>query len=67
MVETFNLPKTLKQLFLQNNNIQDFPSDTIANLTNLNLLDLRNNKLITFNDSLVEKIKQGVNVFFEGK
>ncbi|KAJ0170358.1 hypothetical protein K1T71_014286 [Dendrolimus kikuchii] len=62
----FSLPENITELYLANNNLEVLPLDNIVKAKYLRVLDVRNNKLTSFEPELVWKIKnEGIQVFFE--
>lgn len=43
------------------------PLKSFENATNLKLLDLQNNQMNTIDLQFIEKIKNGTDIYFEGK
>lgn len=62
----FNLPENITQLLLNNNQIYKIDYDKISNLKDLKEIDLRNNQLSKLNKSIIDRIKSGVSVQFDG-
>lgn len=63
----FALPENIKELYLQNNTLLALPTPQIVNATQLKILDVRYNQLISFEPPIVKKVKdQGLQVYFEG-
>lgn len=62
----FNLPENITHLYLQNNEIHRINYEKIVKLTNLQEINLENNHLIHLNKSLIDEIRKGVSVKFQG-
>ncbi|CAB3223097.1 unnamed protein product [Arctia plantaginis] len=63
----FALPENITELYLQNNSLLSLPTPHLVNASQLKLLDLRNNQLVSFEPEIVKKVeKDGLVVYFEG-
>ncbi|KAL0859010.1 hypothetical protein ABMA27_010865 [Loxostege sticticalis] len=63
----FNLPENITELYLSNNVLLTLPIDSIARSKRLQVLDVRNNRLDSFEPTLVKGIKAGsLSVLYEG-
>jgi Leucine-rich repeat (LRR) protein len=61
-----NLPENVTNLYLQNNEIYRIDYEKVANLKSLKEVNLENNQLLHLNKSLIDAVKRGVSVRFEG-
>ncbi|XP_053621552.1 protein artichoke [Plodia interpunctella] len=62
----FHLPENLTELYVRNNELEKLPMENIAK-SRIRILDVRNNKLTSFDPRLVKKIAvEKIEVFFEG-
>lgn len=64
----FELPENITKLYLQNNEIYRLNYDKIlaARARKLSEINLENNQLINLNKSLIDEIKKGLSVRFQG-
>lgn len=62
----FDLPENITKLYLQNNGIYRIDYEKIAQLKNLKEVNFENNQLLHLNKSLIDAVKRGISVRFEG-
>lgn len=63
----FNLPVNLTVLKLNDNHLQRFPVEPLVKIQNLTDLNLSNNLLESIDVKLIDKVKNGMRLYFEGK
>ncbi|XP_059062501.1 toll-like receptor 7 [Achroia grisella] len=63
----FALPESIRELYLQNNILEELPVDKLHNASHLKVLDVRNNQLTSFDPYLTKKVRsEGLQVLFDG-
>lgn len=63
----FNLPVNLTDLKLNNNRLEFIPASPFEKAKHLTTLDLRHNELQTLDIKIIDKVKDGMRLYFEGK
>lgn len=63
----FKLPENVSQLYFGNNRLHTLPTEALANLTKLTVLDLTDNQMGKIDYKLLKKIKTGLSLLISGK
>ena len=62
----FNLPENITHIYLNNNKLIKLPGMSIEKVHQLKYLNLDNNRFQYIDSKIFEKVKEGVNVSFNG-
>lgn len=62
----FTFPENLSRLYISNNKLWTFPVNVFANLTAVQLIDMRNNSVREFELDLLKSVKTGLELQISG-